>query len=379
MGSRLLYYFTSLFTLLRGVQNWWQLPLLLTGKRPFLLKLRSGLRFWVRSLMDVWIIKETCLDRDYEQHGAPLQDGWTVIDIGAGLGDFALYAAYGRPQTAVLALEPFPESFDLLGRNLQLNQIGQVTPLPLAVGKQSGTLTLATVGAAVQHTTAQETAAAPLPGAGVDQTLTVQGISLDDLFAQQEIERCHFMKVDCEGAEFDIFFHASDDTLDRIERIALEVHEGVTPHKAADLAKFFRHKGFQVRTTPNPVHRSLSFMVAQRALIYHMVPQAEWQTAVSAGLYRPDSLTSEGFIHCSTVAQLLIPANSLYKGRTDLILLEIDPNRLTERLLFEDCYQSGVAFPHIYGPLSPTAVLRTIPFPPQPDGLFTLPPQLRKG
>ncbi|VAW33573.1 Glutathione S-transferase domain protein [hydrothermal vent metagenome] len=111
--------------------------------------------------------------------------------------------------------------------------------------------------------------------------------------------------------------------------------------------------------------------------ILHITTEAAWQTAVSAGAYRADSLASEGFIHCSTVAQLLMPANAMYKGQTDLILLKIDPSRLTAVLTYEDCYETGHQFPHIYGPLNLDAVTGFVPFPPNPDGTFSLPAKLR--
>jgi hypothetical protein len=67
--GRWAYYFRSLFTLLRGVRNWYLLPWLPLGRGRRILHLRNGLSFRIRSLMDAWIIKETCLDRDYEVHG----------------------------------------------------------------------------------------------------------------------------------------------------------------------------------------------------------------------------------------------------------------------------------------------------------------------
>ncbi len=111
-------------------------------------------------------------------------------------------------------------------------------------------------------------------------------------------------------------------------------------------------------------------------LILHITTENEWQTAVTAGAYRADSLESEGFIHCSTTAQVLLPANQLYTGRTDLILLTIDPSKLTAELVYEDCYETGQAFPHIYGPLNLEAVTGFVKFPPNPDGSFFLPAEL---
>jgi uncharacterized protein (DUF952 family) len=73
---------------------------------------------------------------------------------------------------------------------------------------------------------------------------------------------------------------------------------------------------------------------------------------------------------------VLIPANERFRGQTDLLLLCIDPTRLVAPLVYEDCYQAGMAFPHIYGPLNTDAVLRVVDFPPQIDGTFLLPPSL---
>lgn len=111
-------------------------------------------------------------------------------------------------------------------------------------------------------------------------------------------------------------------------------------------------------------------------MILHITTQAEWETAVASGEYRPASLAAEGFIHCSTVAQILGPANEFYRGQAGLVLLGIDPALLDGPLVYEDCYETGQAFPHIYGPLPVTAVIQIFPFPPNPDGTFSLPLEL---
>jgi len=108
-------------------------------------------------------------------------------------------------------------------------------------------------------------------------------------------------------------------------------------------------------------------------MILHIAHQDEWQAAQAAGDYRADTLTSEGFIHCSTAAQVLGPANEMFRGQSGLLLLVIDPARLASNLVYEDSYQTGQAFPHIYGPLNLDAVVRAVPFPPNGDGLFSLP------
>lgn len=55
---------------------------------------------------------------------------------------------------------------------------------------------------------------------------------------------------------------------------------------------------------------------------------ADWSAAQVRGEYRGDTLATEGFIHCSTADQVHLPANALVRGRTDIVLLEVDPARL---------------------------------------------------
>jgi uncharacterized protein (DUF952 family) len=111
-------------------------------------------------------------------------------------------------------------------------------------------------------------------------------------------------------------------------------------------------------------------------MILHITTAAHWQSAVLAGVYHLESLDQEGFIHCSTKQQVLGPANSLYYGQEGLRLLIINPEKVQAPIIYEDCYQSGQAFPHIYGPLNLDAVNKVIDFPANTDGTFTLPPEL---
>jgi FkbM family methyltransferase len=261
--SRLLYYLSSIPRLLTGVRNW---PVMVAAflrlpvRKSFMVELRSGMRFHARTAMDVWIIKETCLDRDYETASVPLQDGWTILDIGAGLGDFTVYAARRNPHGVVYAFEPFPESFALLEENVRLNGLENVRMFPYAVGAaRAGRLALYATGEAVQHRTA---GAARSPAA---PAFEVASVSLDQILEEQNLARCDFLKIDCEGAEYEILLNVGDRTLSRIRHVCLEYHEGVTPYSREDLARFLRGKGFRVILRPNPVHRHLGFLHAANA------------------------------------------------------------------------------------------------------------------
>lgn len=239
-------------------ENWYTLPLLLL-KRPIVIRLRNGCQFKVRSFMDVWIVKETCLDRDYESNNVQIQNGWTVVDVGAGIGDFAIFVAHEHPKSKVFAFEPFEESYTLLEENITLNSVKNVIPFPMAIGTKSEDMTLFTTGEAVQHTTTNS-----LMTEGNALAVNVQGISLDDVFQMAGITSCNLLKIDCEGCEFDILLNADEATLRKIEHIALEYHDGFTQFCHLDLEKHLKYHGFQIEMIPNPVHGYLGFMYAYR-------------------------------------------------------------------------------------------------------------------
>jgi hemoglobin len=103
--------------------------------------------------------------------------------------------------------------------------------------------------------------------------------------------------------------------------------------------------------------------------IFHLALRAEWQEALDSGRdYRRStlgtSLEDEGFIHCSFADQVQAIADLVYRGRSDVVLLEIDPSRLTAEVRVENLQGGTERFPHIYGPLPLQAVVQVIDAPP---------------
>ena len=102
--------------------------------------------------------------------------------------------------------------------------------------------------------------------------------------------------------------------------------------------------------------------------------RGEWEAGKLSGNYAPATLESEGFIHCSPLEEAADVANVHYPGRTDLVLLYIDTDRLTSELsLNDDPSGADVVWPKIYGPLNVDAVYNEVDLVPDADGLFSLP------
>jgi uncharacterized protein (DUF952 family) len=108
-------------------------------------------------------------------------------------------------------------------------------------------------------------------------------------------------------------------------------------------------------------------------MIWHIIKSDAWISAENQGTYRAPSLESEGFIHCSTINQLLDVANNFYAGQKNLLILGIDPAKVPAEIRYEDCYETGQDFPHVYGAIPVTAVTQVMAFPPDSDGHFELP------
>ena len=116
-------------------------------------------------------------------------------------------------------------------------------------------------------------------------------------------------------------------------------------------------------------------------MIFHITSYEAWSEAEMNGEYLAESLKTEGFIHCSTLAQVLPVAENFYKGQTGLVLLVIEPALLSSDLKWEPPsggtpppgVSAGDQFPHIYGPINLNAVRKVVDFDPNPDGSRTLP------
>ena len=115
-------------------------------------------------------------------------------------------------------------------------------------------------------------------------------------------------------------------------------------------------------------------------IIYHITRREDWDQAKAAGEYTVPSLENEGFIHASTLEQVVDTANRYYRGQTELVLLAIDTNQSKAEVRFDPVYLHGEEqkFPHIYGPLNINAVVDVLEFSPQPGGDFSLPDALTR-
>ena len=126
----------------------------------------------------------------------------------------------------------------------------------------------------------------------------------------------------------------------------------------------------------NSTHQSRGLLVCytpKMAIIFHIAEREAWNQSQTNRIYRPAMFDVEGFIHCSTPAQVLGVANTRFRGRLDLLLLSIDTERVNAEIRYENLEGGEQLFPHIYGELPHDAVVRVAEFKPESDGSFDIP------
>ncbi|NLE79533.1 MAG: DUF952 domain-containing protein [Rhodococcus sp.] len=109
------------------------------------------------------------------------------------------------------------------------------------------------------------------------------------------------------------------------------------------------------------------------SVLLHICSDAEWAVAVESGTRVPASFAAEGFVHLSAPSQVHLPANRLFAGRTDLVLLRLDPDRLGSPVRWEAGVPDdpdSMRFPHLYGPLPVDAVTAVLEYRPDESGRF---------
>ena len=110
------------------------------------------------------------------------------------------------------------------------------------------------------------------------------------------------------------------------------------------------------------------------SIILHIAQHQQWEQAKLVQFYTGDTLVSEGFIHCSTELQVIKVANTWFPNRQGLVLLAIDSDKVEAEIRYEGFEEE--LFPHIYGPLNFSAVVKVFDFEPNEDGKFELPKDL---
>jgi len=161
-----------------------------------------------------------------------LDGAGVVVDIGANIGSFALYAARSGARR-VLAYEPNAGAFQCLERNVHENRLRDVIQARrLAVTARAGEKVWFPVNPSAYNRIAEP---------GSDNVEVVGTTSLAEILRVDAPSGIDMLKLDCEGAEYEILFNSPAE-LERVREIRMEYHGGRTD----ELRGFLQNLGFRV-------------------------------------------------------------------------------------------------------------------------------------
>jgi FkbM family methyltransferase len=202
-----------------------------------------------------YVVKEIFRRRRYLRTGFEIGPEDTVVDIGANMGLFVLWAAPQCSRGRLIAVEP-TSVVECIRSNVARNDLHNVTVVQAAMGKDGGDMEFVTYPGfnIVTHQVGWRPAAMTRFLIGLAyrrqrrQPVLEKAplISLGRLLDQEQVSCVDLLKVDCEGGEYEIFRNATDSDWQRIRRIALEFHEYHPSQRHEELLAMLAGQGFKV-------------------------------------------------------------------------------------------------------------------------------------
>jgi FkbM family methyltransferase len=226
--------------------------------------LGGGLRLWLpdkqqRSAAE-YVIKEIFSQRRYERPGFEIKPTDTIVDVGANIGIFSIWAAQKASQGKILAVEP-TSVIDVLKFNIEKNGVYNVIPVRNAAGPDDQTWEFKTYPGfnIINHRNDWEPmvvtrlAIKLLYGRYQSKPVIERAFvkSLERILDENGVDRVDYCKIDCEGGEYEIFRNLSTRGFERLGKIAMEFHEYSLGQDHRKLVKLLRDHGFTVEVQTN--------------------------------------------------------------------------------------------------------------------------------
>jgi FkbM family methyltransferase len=236
------------YNLFRTFSNWWVYYVEKMGLHTvdaFLFITRSGMS--IRVPKQLYPEFKSIFLREHYLEGlaSPLAERQTIIDVGANVGFFSLFAA-SRWGAEVFSYEPVQANFEEMVNNVKANPDLAINCRRMAVFGVSGTVEIS-----YDDKATFPAAATAIPSEHkMRRTEKVEAVTLLDILKTEGLHKVDLLKMDCERSEFSILYESAPETLRRIDQMAIEVHpnQGASNHNANALREFLTSTGFTVRT-----------------------------------------------------------------------------------------------------------------------------------
>jgi len=215
------------------------------GRRTIVYNVGKKARFRVRvNTADMFTVFEVWRRNEYINSNFDIKKDDIVVDIGANIGSFSVLAAKKASDGAIFAYEPNKENYHMLLKNKVLNNAYNLFPFNLAIAASKGTMEF--------FIDKSNTAGHSIYATDSGTMIKVKSDTLKSIFRTNGLKRINYLKIDAEGAEYDILLNTSSDVLRKIDKIVLEYHDYLEHnHSCIDLKRYLEKNGFKVEVCRN--------------------------------------------------------------------------------------------------------------------------------
>jgi len=254
-SAKIFFYTLSLWPVGTWLRFWFTFPSEMTIQlSPLSVRIRT--KTMRKKVVDLYMAISCIKFNQYTPNGFEIKPDDFVIDIGAHVGSFSLLAGSRATRGAVIAYEPDPENYTQWVHNINDAKFSHVSIEQKAVSAKSGPITF--------HHDEKNNAESSIHKQG-SHSFTVTSTTLADIVNDHAIQKCNVLKLDCEGAEYDIIFGSPPALFEKIEKIVMECH---TPqyfditnplYSEQAMIKKLHELGYQTRVVPENKMHSLIF------------------------------------------------------------------------------------------------------------------------
>ena len=170
------------------------------------------------------------------------KEGDTVIDIGAHIGRYTIPSSKKVGNTGkVVAIEADPENFELLKRNIALNKLTNVLPLNYAVFSTRTRMKLYEQSASAKYNSLMLARAAK-----TKNYVEVNADTLDNILKLNEVNQVNWIKIDVEGAEFEVLKGSAETLSGEDLSLFVEIHNIEDPRHYDNIVDFLKSRNYEI-------------------------------------------------------------------------------------------------------------------------------------
>lgn len=249
-------YYLQIIPLIKYVQNWYDIILIyFFSNRQFVLNLRDGTNFKISHYLDALTVKEIFVENDYHIN---LKNPKTIIDIGANIGAFSILQSKKYPGAKIFSFEPSKKTFTLIKYNTKINNCSNINLYNFGIWKKRIKTFFYSNKASGLSSLFKK---AGREGAHRE---TVKMDTLAKVFLKNKIKSCDLVKMDCEGAEYEIILNLPPWLLAKVKNFAIEYHDSLTEHTHIELVEFLTKTGFKIKSKKHPLENNIGIIYAKR-------------------------------------------------------------------------------------------------------------------